>query len=257
MFTVEYSTCGGVTISNKNSYVTLEFLLQPIYLPKSGETIYCECLSRVINESGETLNSESFFDNIDDEFIKTVFLLQMEYFSSIKTSKGIFLNLNLSALEDDEFVEKVINKNIYNKFHIEINEISTSIKYSKILKNIKRLQKLGMFIVLDDYYEENIAAHLSLGLIEWDYIKIDRSFLLYNSGDDDCLKSLIFVLRPYCKHGLIIEGVETYFQNEYLKKYNILAQGYFYSRPRKVTNEREDHQESELMKKKSKANTYH
>ncbi|WP_255202895.1 EAL domain-containing protein [Vibrio natriegens] len=192
MFTVEYSTCGGVTISNKNSYVTLEFLLQPIYLPKSGET----------------LNSESFFDNIDDEF-----------------------------------VEKVINKSIYNKFHIEINEISTSIKYSKILKNIKRLQKLGMFIVLDAYYEENIAAHLSLGLIEWDYIKIDRSFLLYNSGDDDCLKSLIFVLRPYCKHGLIIEGVETYFQNEYLKKYNILSQGYFYSRPRKVTNERDEHQE--------------
>ena len=137
MFTVEYSTCGGVTISNKNSYVTLEFLLQPIYLPKSGETIYCECLSRVINESGETLNSESFFDNIDDEFIKTVFLLQMEYFSNIKTSKGIFLNLNLSALEDDEFVEKVINKNIYNKFHIEINEISTSIKYSKILKELR------------------------------------------------------------------------------------------------------------------------
>ena len=48
-----------------------------------------------------------------------------------------------------------------------------------------------MFIVLDDYYEENIAAHLSLGLIEWEYIKIDRSFLLYTSGNDDCLKSLM------------------------------------------------------------------
>ncbi|MCF7481930.1 EAL domain-containing protein [Vibrio sp. J1-1] len=257
MFTVEYSTCGGVTISNKTSYVTLEFLLQPICLPKSRETIYYECLSRVINESGETLNSESFFDNIDDEFIKTVFLLQMEYFSNIRTSKGIFLNLTLSSLEDDDFVDKVINKNIYNKFHIEINEINTSIKYSKVLKNIRRLQKLGVFIILDDYYEENIAAHLSLGLIEWDYIKIDRSFLLYNSGNDDCLKSLIFVLRPYCKHGLIIEGVETYFQNEYLKKYNILAQGYFYARPRKVTKERDNLQESELINTGSKENTYH
>ncbi|MBR9788995.1 MAG: EAL domain-containing protein [Vibrionaceae bacterium] len=247
MFTVEYSTCGGITISKKSSYVNLEFLLQPIYLPKSGETNYFECLSRVINDSGETLNSESFFDNIDDEFIKTVFLLQMEYFCNIRTSKGIFLNLTLSALEDDDFVERVINNNIYGKFHIEISEIRTSIKCSKVLKNIRRLQKIGMLIILDDYYQDNIAAHLSLGVIEWDYIKIDRSFLLYNTGNDDCLKSLIFVLRPYCKHGLIIEGVETYFQNEFLRKYNVLAQGYFYSRPKKVLREKFYHQNLELV----------
>lgn len=238
MFTVEYSTCGGITISSKTSYVTLEFLLQPIYFPKSGETIYCECLSRVISDSGEKLNSESFFENINDEFIKKVFLLQMEYFCNIRTTKGIFLNLNFSSLEDDEFVEKIINNNIKNRFHIEVNEMKTSIKYSKVIKNIRRLQKLGMYVILDDYSHENIAAHLSLGVIEWDYIKIDKSFLLYYSGNDDSLKSLIFVLRPYCKHGLIIEGVETSFQNEFLKKYNLLAQGYFYSRPRRLTKEK-------------------
>ncbi|HFN0876438.1 TPA: EAL domain-containing protein, partial [Vibrio parahaemolyticus] len=53
--------------------------------------------------------------------------------------------------------------------------------------------------------------------------------------------ALIFVISPYCKNGLIIEGVETYFQNEFVKKYNLLAQGYYYSRPKNIFKENRNH----------------
>ncbi|TOK04802.1 diguanylate phosphodiesterase, partial [Vibrio parahaemolyticus] len=42
-------------------------------------------------------------------------------------------------------------------------------------------------------------------------------------------------------NGLIIEGVETYFQNEFVKKYNLLAQGYYYSRPKNIFKENRNH----------------
>ncbi|EGQ9363315.1 EAL domain-containing protein, partial [Vibrio parahaemolyticus] len=242
MFTVEYSEGGRTTIRSERSYVTLEFLLQPIYFPKNGQTVYYEALSSVISDSGEHLNSEAFFETINDEFIKTVLLLQMEHFSqSNSISQDILLNVNLSSLKDDDFIESIIKRNKSNKYHIEVNEIDTPVRDVKILKNIKRLQKSGIYIILDDYYHENEIAHLSLGVIDWDYIKIDKSFLLYNSGNDDCLKALIFVISPYCKNGLIIEGVETYFQNEFVKKYNLLAQGYYYSRPKNIFKENRNH----------------
>ncbi|TOM83834.1 diguanylate phosphodiesterase, partial [Vibrio parahaemolyticus] len=79
----------------------------------------------------------------------------------------ILLNVNLSSLKDDDFIESIIKRNKSNKYHIEVNEIDTPVRDVKILKNIKRLQKSGIYIILDDYYHENEIAHLSLGVIDW------------------------------------------------------------------------------------------
>ncbi|HAS6232890.1 TPA: EAL domain-containing protein [Vibrio vulnificus] len=224
-----------VTIQSERAYVTLEFLLQPIYSPKNREIIFYEALTRIVSESGETLNSESFFENIDDEFIKKVVILQMECFSSVGLSKKIFLNVNLSSLSDDYFVDYFILNNKLNLFQIEINEINLTPKEVSVLKNIKKLHSVGVWVILDDYYHENEAAGLSLGVIDWDYIKIDKSFLFYNSDNDDCLSSMIYVMKPYCKYGLIIEGVETSLQNDFLRCHDVLGQGFYHSRPEKYT----------------------
>ncbi|TOB81718.1 diguanylate phosphodiesterase, partial [Vibrio parahaemolyticus] len=67
-----------------------------------------------------------------------VLLLQMEHFSqSNSISQDILLNVNLSSLKDDDFIESIIKRNKSNKYHIEVNEIDTPVRDVKILKNIK------------------------------------------------------------------------------------------------------------------------
>lgn len=116
MYKIEYCGRDQIIVRRNKICVTLEFLLQPIYEPQSGETIYYEALSKVVSESGELLNTEIFFESINNDFIKLIALLQIEYFSYFKKLTSIFLNLNLSSLNDNDFVENIIKLN--SKKHI-------------------------------------------------------------------------------------------------------------------------------------------
>ncbi|HHF0565134.1 TPA: diguanylate phosphodiesterase, partial [Vibrio antiquarius] len=71
----------------------------------------------------------------------------------------------------------------------------------------------------------------SLGFIDWDYIKVDKSFLHHNCDDINAIKYLLRVISPYAKKGIILEGVETSYQHDVVKNLDVLVQGYFYSPP--------------------------
>ncbi|MDS1924701.1 EAL domain-containing protein [Vibrio parahaemolyticus] len=234
MYKIEYCGREQIIVRRNKTCVTLEFLLQPIYEPQSGETIYYEALSKVFSESGELLNTEIFFESINNDFIKLIALLQMEYFSYFKKLTNIFLNLNLSSLNDNNFVENIIKLNSKNIYHIEINDIDIPLLDNNILLNIKKLKKSGIKIILDDYCQDSIDSNLSLGMINWDYIKVDKSFLSNKNRKNRELEDLILLLSKHCKNGVIIEGVETERHNNFIKSHNILAQGYYFSIPKNM-----------------------
>ncbi len=60
MYNLSYND-DGITVRSKNSFVKLEFLFQPIIELKRKKIKYLEVLSRVLNDSGEIYQSETFF----------------------------------------------------------------------------------------------------------------------------------------------------------------------------------------------------
>ncbi|WP_185067085.1 EAL domain-containing protein [Vibrio ponticus] len=219
-------------MTKEDEYAAIDFLFQPIYCSRRRRAIYYEVLSRVTSQSGEVYNSQDFFENIDDDFIKNICLSQIKAAKTLKIKSMISTNVNMSCLDDDDFVQDLLSfKGV--KFSLEINELNCYTSSVRTLNNIKTLQANGVMIWLDDYHSNNEQANLSLGNIHWDYIKIDKSFLYYNSEDFMPVKALSYVLSPFTKKGLIFEGVETYEQSLIVKSTRSLAQGYFYSMPKR------------------------
>ncbi|TON63872.1 diguanylate phosphodiesterase, partial [Vibrio parahaemolyticus] len=61
---------------------------------------HLEILSKVLSDSGESLYNETFFSEIDQEFIKMVALAQIRFCSKLKVRIPITVNITLSCLKD-------------------------------------------------------------------------------------------------------------------------------------------------------------
>lgn len=221
----------GVIVTREDDYAVISYVFQPIYSPKTKRAIYYEVLSRVTSQSGEIYSNQDFFENVDDEFIKKICISQLQVAKSLKIKSTISMNINMSCLADDQFVHDImLFKGV--KIALEINELNCYTSAIETINNIKALQSCGVMLWLDDYHSNNEQANLSLGTINWDYIKIDKSFLHFNSIELMPAKALTYVLSPFTKKGLIFEGVETYEQSQIVKATGSLSQGYFHSVPK-------------------------
>jgi EAL domain-containing protein (putative c-di-GMP-specific phosphodiesterase class I) len=221
MFSVE-NVQSGIIVTRGTTYAELDFLVQPIVDTNTLKIKYFEVLSRVSQHSGEQLDSEDFFSDIDDEFIKLVSLHQIHYFQRKGIETRFCINLTMSSLFDEIFVNKLLSFEVKN-FIIEINDINHDVMCDVLQGNIAKLQKSGIKLWLDDYFHEYDSANLSLGVIAWDRIKIDKSVLHYHSDDSTLTDSILYVLKPFCKDGLIFEGIESAFQNQLINRKNVLG----------------------------------
>ncbi len=220
----------GFIANHENKDVKFEFLLQPIYCPKKCVTEYYEVLSKVHIDENRIYENESFFEAIDDDFIKQIALNQIIYLQKMELDKIFSVNVTLSALADSKFVNTILDLNQVN-FALEINEINHDFSDINLINNIKHLQNKGIMLWLDDYRQDDKKINQSLGVIHWDIIKIDKEFLLYNCDDNEAMEALLFILKPFTKNGFIIEGIESAYQNDFIKKYDVLGQGFYYSYP--------------------------
>lgn len=225
------SSIDGAIVRINNDWGVIKYLFQPICSPINSKTIYYEVLSLVTSQCGEIFCNQDFFESIDDEFIKIICLSQLKFAESLKIRTTLSININMTCLEDEQFVKKLLQiKGV--KIALEINELNCYTSSIKVLSNIKSLQRNGIMIWLDDYHTNNKQANLSLGSINWDYIKIDKSFIHFNSLDVTPAQDLTYVLSPFTKKGLIFEGVETYEELKIVKATGSLSQGYFHSPPK-------------------------
>ncbi|WP_237458092.1 EAL domain-containing protein [Vibrio parahaemolyticus] len=227
----EYNyTDTGVIVRTDASFVKLDFLFQPIINLKQRKVKHLEILSKVLSDSGESLYNETFFSEIDQEFIKMVALAQIRFYSKLKVRIPITVNITLSCLKDSFFLQSLLNERDVN-FDIEITDIDCDVNCGRLQSSIRLLKRSGVGLLLDDYYHRNNIANISLGFIDWDYIKVDKSFLHHNCDDINAIKYLLRVISPYAKKGIILEGVETSYQHDVVKNLDVLVQGYFYSPP--------------------------
>ena len=227
----EYNyTDSGVIVRSDASFVKLEFLFQPIIDLKQRQVRHLEILSKVLSDSGEICYNETFFSEIDQELIKMVALAQIKFCSDLKVHIPITVNITLSCLKDRFFLQSLLNERDVN-FDIEITDIDCDVNCGRLQSSIRLLKRSGVGLLLDDYYHKNNVANISLGFIDWDYIKIDKSFLHHNCDDINTINYLLRVISPYAKKGIILEGVETSYQHDVVKNLNVLVQGYFYSPP--------------------------
>ncbi|GHA32166.1 diguanylate phosphodiesterase [Photobacterium aphoticum] len=210
----------------------MRFLFQPIYQPKTNATVYYEVLSQVESQSGDQYSSEDFFANIDNEFIKLLSICQLNYVANLEAlAAPVSINIPLSTLLDAHFIQQLVDFSCL-PYAIEITMIDTNCESSLLQKHIKQLKEAGIMIWLDDYHRDLAEANDTLGVIPWDFIKIDKTFL-HHYQDIDSLRALAFTLSPFAEMGLIFEGIETSFENDLIAGVKALAQGYYFSFPKR------------------------
>lgn len=217
------------------------FVFQPEYY--NGEIYSYEALLRSEIEQ----NIELFISKVVNykEFDTAVVLRFYDYVKKSKIYKHIRFSLNifLSTLEDNDFVELLIWKfSSFKNFTIELIENYSGIyNIDKIQKNIYLLQTNNIKVALDDYGK----GYANLDLIKninFDFIKIDKMFVLdidKNNQSLLLLKNTITMLLDISQSYLVIEGVETELHAIIICKMNmmdrVLLQGFYYSKPVDIT----------------------
>ncbi len=152
----------------------------------------------------------------------------------------ITMSLNLSA---KGLVNPILMKKIEalvekyeidpHYIQIEITETALISNFDTAIENLLFLKKLGFSIALDDF-GSGYSSLTYLQSLPIDTLKIDRSFtknIGQNTKQDVILESIIR-LADELNLKLVIEGIETQSQRDFLVEHNCLfGQGYYFSHP--------------------------
>ena len=150
------------------------------------------------------------------------------------------VNVSVRQLEDLHFVDKV--KTILHETGLDPNCLELEITESVLadikstIPILKEIQKLGIQISIDDFG----TGYSSLSYLKdlpIDTLKIDQSFVkdIHTNKESKEIAKAIINLAHSIGLNVIAEGVELKEHvDELSKDGNILAQGYYYSKPLKV-----------------------
>ena len=119
-----------------------------------------------------------------------------------------------------------------NRLALEITEGLEMEMHSDVLRCISDLKLLGVKIWLDDF-GTGFAGLSWLRLIDFDTVKIDRSFLhdCSSAKGEAMMRDIVGLVRNR-GHKIIVEGVETADQLALMRAFGIdLVQGFFVGRP--------------------------
>lgn len=237
-------------IKNKNSFIlknntnnsSAEFTLvaQPIVQPKSRNVIAIEVLTNLISSSDGTINAEDFFSDISNEFIKSLIMIQIEELNNIKiaiNSKNIVASINIpfDLLSDIEFIKLIINKSQV-KIALEVTNFKNStLMTDSIKKSVSIIKEHGFELWLDDFTSEDIPSN-ALYLLKWDRVKIDKTFIYRHINNHSLISDLLSYISNFSFNSVVFEGIESDYQNDQISKFNVLCQGYLYSRPLRLSH---------------------
>lgn len=225
---------------------TFYMLYQPQIDISSSSVYGFESLIR-LEVNGELIPTQTFIDVAEksdliykiDEFVLDK--VTEEWSPFIKANKNLIISVNISGkhLYLDDFIENTKNILIKNNFPpenlcIEITE-GAFIKSMNLAKDtINNLRQMGIKIALDDFGTKYSSLnYLSTFIV--DHIKVEKSFtdtIAINMNTDVSIVSIIISIAKQLKCSIIVEGVETQEQIDFLKKEGCdIIQGYFYSKP--------------------------
>ncbi|MDN5710252.1 MAG: EAL domain-containing protein [Planococcus sp. (in: firmicutes)] len=150
----------------------------------------------------------------------------------------IHVSVNVSAKQflDPYFAEKVARVLIETKVpaeHVEI-EITESvmIDLDTAAALVEELQTLGVKLAIDDF-GTGYSSLNAVKNIQIDTLKIDKSLVDEVLGSDRSMAILTTIIELGKNLGadVVVEGLETLEQVTLMRQYEIIGQGYYFSRP--------------------------
>ncbi|RED55504.1 putative bifunctional diguanylate cyclase/phosphodiesterase [Cohnella lupini] len=154
----------------------------------------------------------------------------------------ISVNVSVVQLIGQRYVERVLD--ILRETGLEPRYLELEITESMVIESLdliadklSRLREHGVNIALDDF-GRGFSSLSHLMRLPITTLKIDKSFIeqIPESAEDQPLTGLIIRLAQGIGLKVIAEGVETYSQLDYLKKYDCdCIQGYLFSKPLPAT----------------------
>ncbi len=223
----------------------LIFHYQPIIPMKKEPYLYLEMLIRW-ELDGSLIMPIHFIPQVEETpLINDVSLYVVkaaikEINRYLKMGYKVAMSINVSSknLISDEFIYEIIKLIKDSKldpyhFELEITEGSAIYFTEGLIKNILKLEELGVKVSIDDFG----TGFSSMGYFDKmpiDFVKIDRA-LTKNIDKDEKANSLvknIIILLHDLGYGVVAEGVETKEQYDILIKNNVdYIQGYYISLP--------------------------
>lgn len=153
-----------------------------------------------------------------------------------RTQHPLTLSVNVSAIQlNDNFIntlDDIIKDTGFpaKQLTLELTESIFLLNIKQVIKRLQAISKRGVGVCIDDFG----TGYSSLSYIHKlpiDALKIDRSFINDIDSSDVVIEATIAMAS---KLGLkvVAEGIENQHQREIMLKYpNLLAQGFYYSRP--------------------------
>lgn len=150
----------------------------------------------------------------------------------------VSINVSPAQLLTPVFVERLTNELQANPeevalLRLEITEDTLIPPDGRIVEGIKRLRQMGVGVFLDDF-GSGFSGIDALRRLDFDAVKIDRSFLVGEWADEDAtvLRAVVDLARSLGVPKIIAEGVETSDEAQRVQSFGVdMAQGWFYGFP--------------------------
>ena len=231
-------------------------LLCPLFQPQinmyTKRVIGCEALMRWRTKEGEFISPDRFIPLAEKsglivpmglwilrESIKLAQQLEAEGWEDITVSINVsvvqFRMPNFLASVRQCLEESAVNPRL---IELEITESVAMMDQSLVEHTLREIRALGISIAIDDF-GTGFSCLSYLESLPVDRVKIDRSFIMTISNDNDeaRIADLVIRLSKSLDIRVIAEGVENEFQaNRLLSLGCQEAQGYLYAKPMTATD---------------------
>lgn len=217
--------------------------LQPQYHMDLKQIISFEALIRWHNPKYNHVSPQEFI-RIAEENNLIIHIGELVIEETLKIAKvlepyniGVSMNVSPVQMLQNGFVDFIAN--LLEKYKItpgtvaiEITETFMVSSFQTVAEKLKKLQKLGIAIHLDDF-GMGYSSLLYLKDLPIDLIKIDKQFVDYIVNDkySKAIINMIVSLAKSLDVPIIAEGVETEQQAKLLQKFGVkVIQGYLISK---------------------------
>ncbi len=221
---------------------------QPKYNMNTNEMIGVETLARMNHDSLGLVYPDEFIpilEKINKIDLLDVYMLKQASKDFVGWQKSglitenfrMSFNFSIISIEKNDILEIIKNVHreqgiAYKHLELEVTETAVSDNMEDVIRKLEDVSKLGVSISLDDFSAGN-SNITRLSTMPIDTIKLDKGLL--DSGVNEVTTELILSIKSFAEKmglGIIIEGVETIEQVEFLKGIGLVnAQGYYYSKP--------------------------
>ena len=153
-------------------------------------------------------------------------------------SLPVSVNLSRAELLDPTLISRLtslIRENglEFQDYKLEVTESAFAENAQEMLDVVRHLQTLGFVIEMDDFGTGYSTLNM-LSDMPFDVLKLDMKFIrnIEKSEKDQRLVNLVFDIAKSFGAAVVVEGVETDGQLEFLKQQKYaLVQGFYFSRP--------------------------